>query len=457
MAALSLPLGIALCTVLWRTPIPISDSIGLFEDAARRSAAGLLLPGSSYYRPLFLSTLAGLWHGTASIDEFVYGVRLLHLIPLTLLLGGFIAYLRPRSAAQAAASTVAVTVLLGSPGLLGNLELPQSYTIVGMPAALAAWALLGQPRHPVRTALVLVLVVTAVGFKEQGLVLVPLVLVAWWTRAPGASSRLAAASAVLAAAYVGFRLYHLEPGQSLPFEQDVGLGFEVLSNAEAAERFGASPFWIYVYNGFSTASNVLFAEPTEGVFRITRAVVSGQFEPWHAVHVTSSLLATSLIAWWGIGTMRDVRRQRRWGPEARAAVALAAVVLASGVLSFNYSRDRLGGMAVPFYALAAYYAVSAAIARAAAARLPAAAAVLVLLLTVAGGWQLRAVYTLKFTVERAFNTHREWITGVDWRERQFADRPVYLSMLRQLKPQGIAPPRVRHIVPGPLVRLLGPY
>ena len=34
-------------------------------------------------------------------------------------------------------------------------------------------------------------------------------------------------------------------------------------------------------------------------------------------------------------------------------VALAAC----GALSFDYSRDRLGGMAVPFYALAAYFAL----------------------------------------------------------------------------------------------------
>lgn len=457
MAALALPLAIALGAVLWRTPIPITDSIGLFEDASRRSISGLLTPGAAYFRPLFLGTLAGLWHGTDSIDHFIVGVRLLHLIPLTLLLGGFIAYVRPASATHAAAATVAIAVLLGSPALLGNLELPHSHTVVGMPAAFAAWALLERRAHPLRAALVVALTIIAVGFKEQGLVLVPLIVVAWWGRAPGATARLAGASAALAAAYVAFRMYHYDSGQVLQFEQDVGLGFQVLSNAEAAERFGAFPLWIYAYNAVSTVSNVLFAEPTEGVFRITHAAITGRLEPWHVVHLSSSLLLAAVIAWWAFGTLREVRRQGRWTPEARAALAFGAVLLASGALSFNYSRDRLGGMAVPFHALAAYYAISAAIARAAAARLAAATAVLVVVFGVGMGWQLRAIYTVSFSVERALSNHREWITKVARRERDFAERPAYVDILAQLKPQGTAPPRVYRFVASPLVRFLGAY
>ena len=61
-----------------------------------------------------------------------------------------------------------------------------------------------------------------------------------------------------------------------------------------------------------------------------------------------------------------VRRGRRANTAGFSLLELLIVatmlvaVMACGVLSFNYSRDRLGGMAVPFYALAAFFALRAA-------------------------------------------------------------------------------------------------
>ena len=55
---------------------------------------------------------------------------------------------------------------------------------------------------------------------------------------------------------------------------------------------------------------------------------------------------------------------RTWSPESRLFIVATVVVVACGSFSFNYSRDRLGGMAVVFCALAAYAAVRAAANRA---------------------------------------------------------------------------------------------
>ena len=217
--------------------------------------------------------------------------------PVVVVIIGFIWHLRPRTLLNAAAASVAVAVVIGSPGFRDNLELPLSYTIVGMPLALIAWMLMnGQPRAW-HAPLIVGLTLIAIGFKEQGLVLVPVAVVCWWTRAPGATRGLAATLAALAVAYVLFRLQWRSDWPI--FEQAVGLGFRELEVPEATERFGAFPYWIYAYNAAGTIANALFAEPGRGVFRIVQAWSEGRAQAWQFVHVGSSIGLTGAIAWSG--------------------------------------------------------------------------------------------------------------------------------------------------------------
>jgi hypothetical protein len=144
-------------------------SVSLFEDVAQRPVSSFLVPTTSYYRPLFYVALSTLWHGAGSIDRGLALIKLLlHILPLTVLVVAFIANLRPRSALDAAAATVATAVLIGSPGLLDNLELPLSYTLVGMPIAVIVWMLLERERRSWHGPLILALTIVAVGFKEHG-------------------------------------------------------------------------------------------------------------------------------------------------------------------------------------------------------------------------------------------------------------------------------------------------
>src|SRR5439155_18773548 len=102
-----------------------------------------------------------------------------------------------------------------------------------------------------------------------------------------------------------------------------------------------------------------------------------------------------VIAWWGVGSLRSAARDG-WSTDARAFVVMVVALLACGVLSFDYSRDRLGGMALVFYAVTAFYALRAAatgISRTLSIRfLPA-----VLALTVLScAWQIRAFGTVEW-------------------------------------------------------------
>lgn len=456
VAALSLPFLIILCSTLWRTPYPLSEAVGLFEDVAERPISSFLIPTTSYYRPLFYATLSCLWHNATSISTALGAIKLLHIVPVTTLILLFIWHLRPQTSVDAAAGTVAVAVLVGSPGFLGNLELPLSYTIVGMPAALIVWMLLERERRAWSGFAIVALTMAAIGFKEQGLVIVPLVITAWWMRAPGAGRGTAAAVATLATGYVALRLVYHDASMPL-FEQDVGFGFGALSPNEAEARFGGFPLRIYAYNGASTIANVLFAEPTEGVFRVVRALNEGRLQPWHVVYLVSSAILTGLIVWWGAGAVKRTRG-RRWTSESRLFIATIVVLAGCGALSFNYSRDRLGGMAVVFYALAAFFAVREASLRAAQASRARAVAGAAVLLLLAGAWQLRAMYTIEFTRQRAVNSHREWITDLGPRRREFAGRRVYLDIMDAMIDQGTVTHGIQRTqYPRWFVRMLGEY
>src|SRR6185503_17494144 len=202
--ALAAPFTAILCLTLWRSPFPLTETVAIFENVTN-TATNIWIPDTSYYRPLFYLMVSTIWHHIGSLDTRLAVLKLVQIVPVIVLIIGFIWHLRPKTFLEAAAASVAVAVVIGSPGFRDNLELPLSYTIVGMPLALIAWVLLNREPRRWHAPVIVALTLIAIGFKEQGLVLVPLVAVCWWTRAPGATRGLAATLAALAVAYVLFR------------------------------------------------------------------------------------------------------------------------------------------------------------------------------------------------------------------------------------------------------------
>jgi hypothetical protein len=274
-----------------------------------------------------------------------------------------------------------------------------------------------------------------VGFKEQGLVIVPVAIVAWWMRAPSASRNLIVALVTLTAAYVAARLYWHRQGPL--FEQALGYGFGGLDPRTVEHTLGF-PYWVFAYNGLSTVSNVPFAEPTRGTFTITNDLINGQSQHWEVVHLLSSTLLTGVIAWWGIGSLRR-EAGGGWSVESRTFVAMLTALAASGALSFDYSRDRLGGMALVFYALAAYFALRSAARLAIHTRGWRTAGLGVLLVAIGCLWQVRAVATAEQARRTSWRNQTEWLTDVPKRRVDFAERPVYREIMESMIRQGITP------------------
>ena len=429
------PVVAAICLTLWNTPLPISEAVALLEDVSRKPRLDFLVPDTSYYRPIFHIVLSTIWNADLSLDARLAAIRLLQIVPVVALVGLFLFHLRPRSPLEAGAAAAATAVLIGSPGFRDNLEIPLTYTIVGMPMALAVWHLLVAPPRWWHTPAVIAMSVIAIGFKEQGLAIVALVVAAWATRAPGTTRAQALSAVLLATGYVAMRLaWH---SRMATFEQAIGFGFSEIDTQTATARFGSFPYVVYAYTALATVANIIFSEPTRGTFSIVAAMTRGTAERWQFIQLASSVALTVVMAFWGVAAIARARLEG-WTDESRSVVALVLTLAACGALSFNYSRDRLGGMATPFYALAAYYALAACARRVAALppwRFRAAAAALLLL---AALWHVRAIGTTEAVKVTAARNQIEWMTGLPQRTREFADRPVYLSILAALRAQGTA-------------------
>ena len=449
------PLLITLCGVLWRTPYPLNEAVALFEDVARGTPARFLIPETSYYRPFFHLSLMAVWRHAESLESRLALIKLIHIAPVVLLVLLFIAHLRPRTFFDAAAASAAAAVLVGSQGFRDNLEIPLSYTAVGMPIALMVWLIANRERRAWHAPAIVVLTLIAIGFKEQGLTIIPVVIAAWWTGAPGTTRRTALSLAAVAVAYVAFRLAWREHWPL--FEQSMGVGFRTWEPRDAAARFGAFPYWLFAYNSASTIANVLFSEPTRGLFFIVRDISYRQVQTWEIVHLASSTALTSIVAWWGIRLLKNTRRGRDWSAESRLFLVLIVSLLACGALSFDYSRDRLGGMAVVFYALAAFFALRAAMLR--ALDLPQArfAAITIVLMLVAAGWHVRAAGTIEWVRRVSLRNETGWLTELGPRRIEFADRQVYLRIMESMIDQGANPAAPRPTrYPRWLARTFGP-
>jgi hypothetical protein len=451
--AAAAPAVITLCLTLWHSPFAISEVIALLEDVDERPVSYFFDPNRAYYRPLSYLALSTIWHDGASLDSRLGAIKLLTVVPVLFIVGLFIWHLRPRTGLEAAAASVALAVLIGSPGFRDNLEMGTYDTVVGIAIGMTVWVLLNRERRRWHAPLVVACTLAAVGFKEQGLALVPLVIAAWWTRAPGASRGMALTLGAFGIAYVAFRL--IWRTSWLPFEQDVGVGFTEWSIEEAAARFGGFPYWVYLYSSASTVASLLFAEPRRGVFRIVQSWLEGQVLPWQVVQVGSSVALTTLIAWWGVRSLK-ARAHGEWSHDARVFVCTVLVVLAAGALSFNYSRERLAGFAAVFYAIAAFGALRAVLGRTLVASRTGFVVGGLCLALLGAAWHTRAVGTIEWARGQSWANHQEWLVMLPSRRVEYAHRPAYARIMESLIEQGADPaaPRATRF-PGWVSRVMG--
>jgi hypothetical protein len=96
-------------------------------------------------------------------------------------------------------------------------------------------------------------------------------------------------------------------------------------------------------------------------------------------------------------------------------------------------------MAIPFYALAAFPAVRAVMARVSVAPRRLVKTGTIALVALAAAWQIRAIGTIEWTRRFARRNEIEWLVELVPRRSEFADRPVYLELMERMIPQGTQP------------------
>jgi hypothetical protein len=134
-----------------------------------------------------------------------------------------------------------------------------------------------------------------------------------------------------------------------------------------------------------------------------------------------------------------VDREHTSPVERRAYTAMLIALLASGALSFDYSRDRLGGMAAVYYALAAFFAVRRLDLWRHANRMLLGGLAALVLVAVASGWAIRAYGTVEWVRRTSEMNYQGWLAQLAPRRQRFGDRHVYLQIMESMVSQGIDP------------------
>ena len=199
------------------------------------------------------------------------------------------------------------------------------------------------------------LTLAALWWLEIGVLIVPMVAVAWLMKAPGVTWRSVISTVLGLAIYVIARL-GFSPG--LPLDSpETGLGFSSIGPDESARLFANAPWLFWLHNIGATLMSVLASEPRAGRFQFIESLLRGNVPLWMWIHVLSSLTTTAMV---GIILLSIRSRPHR----DRLIAAFGAVLLLGGsVLGFLYTRDRIG-LPVGFgYAMLVYVVVSALLER----------------------------------------------------------------------------------------------
>ena len=418
---------------LMRMPVQVSDALGEIIDAQASPSVWASFAGSTdeeaYLRPLRIAQIKALFD-LAGGQHYRLVYRGFHaaLLVATVLL--FANALRVRTWGDASAAVFALTVLTGIHTFAGTVR--ESFPINHF-LEIAFFCLvalnLAQSRGGWWVDALAVLVLVAASLTLESGLLVWVVVVAAWIaglRLPRASDSESrggisrwgvTAVTVVFLAYLGARFFLLSTGTPALDERAAGFGFAVLDTSELEARFGGPPVVFYAYNVIASVMSVLFVEPQNGVFLLTRQIVQNdEILPRLWLPVVSSLATTTLIVWAAASWWRHRRADDPHHADAYFLL-FPAVLLANAVLSYAYTKDEIVSVAGVFYALAAYAAARYAIANPPAfakatagkpSRVIVRAVAGVLIVALAGAWAFRSVGTHHQLRVQAFKHRNDW-------------------------------------------------
>jgi phycobilisome linker polypeptide len=322
------------------------------------------------------------------------------VLEFALILGILVVAFRPIGRDRAVAAVLALSVVVGlHTSQILFLFNPLNAYATSMLLVLTAMLLTLTPRFRGYEGVMLPLTLVAILWLEIGVLILPLLLVAWLRKAPGTTWRSIAAAGVGIAIYMTARLV-FRPGLGQLTSPDSGLGFSSVTPAESAALFANAPWLFWLYNVTGTLMTVLASEPRSGRFQFIESLLRGNTPFWMWLHVISSLATTGVV--FAVLVLVRPLPQRD-----RLLAAFGAVLIAGGsALGFLYTRDRIGLPVGIGYGMLVYVAVSALLHGATTrwVRIPAIAVTAVLGIC----WSIRTAEMYVALRDTAFDYHLEW-------------------------------------------------
>ena len=413
---------------LFDIPVQLSDSLQNIFAVDRRALWDLMannLWGTGYMRPLLFAPVRIVY--LLSDGHYSTWFRGTHVVQFSLTIAACVAVLRVRTWPEAAASPVALAVLLSIHTFADTIReaFPVNAYLTVVTCCLAAM-LLARSRHSWWSDPTAVLLFVLAAFSvESGLLVWVVVVAAFGAGWRGVSRWGVAATTLGLAGYFVLRYLVLDVGTPGLDERATGFGFAILEPDEIQARFGANPWPLFLYNVLASVGSLLFAEPRAGVFWTVRQAVGGKIEPWVAVNLVACTALTVLLV---THVVRGWDRWRRWALDDadRMVVVFVAVLGANATMNLVYTKDVIMSPAGALFGVAAYGALATRLAEYPVRGLRV-AGVPVLIMVIALAWGIKTAgvhYSLR---DSAHVTRKAWAYADSWLE----DQDISLSRPRE--------------------------
>jgi hypothetical protein len=358
-----------------------------------------------YLRPAMWAELKVV-HSLSHGDYFTW-FRWTQVLQTCAVLAAFVWLVRPRTAVDAVVMPLALAVLVGHHTFAWTLReaFPvNTYLTIVICCAVAANLSFAAHRWWTDAAAVLLFAVSA-ATVESGLLVGGIFIVGYLLGLRGVSGRALIVVLGLIALYFVLRFVVLHVGVPTLLARDAGFGFRRYDAAEINQMFAGGATLFYSYNVLAAMVGLLFAEPRDGVFALTRSVLAGSPSLPLLIGCVSSTLATALIA-----RFAWIRRHawRRWQLQRGDQLVLLFVGVAAGnaAISYAYTKDTIMSPAGFLYAAAAFVACRDFAEHPRRGLMHAMAVAVLLVLSVT--WSIRMVGLHAALTHTAYTVREEW-------------------------------------------------
>jgi hypothetical protein len=423
-------------------PVQVTDSYGNMVQAEQGTLRDLVWRQffqQAYLRPLLWAHIRVLLDAVGSSYFWIF--RGWHVIQVSLLITLFLAIVRPRGAAAAAAVPVGLAALIGMHTFAGTIReaFPVNTFMTILLCCYAAAAVALGPRRWWREVAAVLLFVFASLTVESGLLVWVVFVAAWLVGARGVSHWGIAGQCALLAGYFYLRFAVLDVGAPGLQERSSGYGFSSRDPGELIASFGGNPLPFYAYNVVSSMLTVFLGEPRGGVWITVRnAVLDGRYVTIPSMLALACTLGSVVILHY-VWRRRREWLARRFERGDRIVFVCFAVTAANAVISYPYTKDVIMSPGGIFFAAALAVALGDLLRHVETATVPRAVLSGALVTTLAVAWAVCLVGAHLGLRYAAAQTRGEWAYVDAWLEREHGtvSEPAAVELKRRLQDEAV--------------------